>query len=32
MKRFVTNYLPLWLIFSLLFFPSHAAENYKNIT
>jgi len=32
MKQFAANYLPLWLIFSLLFSPSHAAENYKNIT
>ncbi|MGD0383712.1 MAG: hypothetical protein ABSA77_09335 [Thermoguttaceae bacterium] len=30
MKRFATNYLPLWLIFSLLFSPAHAADNYKN--
>ena len=31
MKPFAINLLPFLLIFSLLFSPSHAAENYRNI-
>ena len=30
MKRFVTKYLPLSLVFSFLFSPSQAGEGYKN--